>query len=244
MLFVVSPPPKKGVVDVPHTAYAAADNRRIRQSAYDLSAFRTLIKGIQARTVLELYSGAGWHSAAIQDIVRPRKHIALDYSADCVKSVDLSLKDVDAIRADSYAVMRRAVAKPRRVDWIHADFPQFSPCRAVSQPKYKGVLEGIFVSAQKYVTITDSAYFGVIRFPQNMAAYTRLFGAEVDKGNYLEQVSRHFFFKRFGWSIVRAVTWQSMCAGYVLMKRPPRRFKVVEQKAIANVKKLGLYLEE
>lgn len=228
-MFVAGPGGGSPGRDDPHTSYCL---ERV-DVARDLAAFRRLIEGLKADNVLELFGGSGWHSAAIQDLVRPAKHTVLDISEHCVGSIRRSLPHVHARCADSFEAARRGFGF--QFDWIHADFNQYTPKRRRDRA-YVGVIEGIFASARHIVTLTDSALFGVRRFAHNRDAYAELFGEPVpDSDTYFAAASRYYW-REFGWSIQRVITWDSMASMYRMSRTPPGPFSIEKQKAPAKVR--------
>ncbi len=163
--------------NAPHTSYAL-DRPEI---ARELAAFRALIslpplKGVCS--VMEMFGGSGWHSAAIQDILKPKTHDVMDIAPSCVESIKLSLPEVSVSQGDSYAFARDGFGGKDH-DLIHADFNQYTPMRGVKEKLYKGVLEQIFEHST-YSIVTDSAVYGVSRFERNRESYGRFFGKRID----------------------------------------------------------------
>lgn len=221
--------------DAAHTAYAIqrADQRR------ELGAFRRLISGLTAGSVLELFGGSGWHSAAIQELVKPETHVVFDLSRDCVASVQMSLPEVSAHRVDSFAYARDKLAS-RPFDWVHADFNQFTLLRHLDGKQYTGVLDGIFASAQKLATITDSAVYGIARFQRNRNAYRRAFGVVVEDLPHYFSLASRFYYDHWGYSIRRVITWDAMACTYVLAPGEPVDVTIIRQTKKAHVE----YIQE
>ncbi len=220
--------------DGPHTSYCIGrvDVHR------DLAAFRGLCKTIRKRggvdRVMELFGGSGWHAASIQELLSPDVHFALDISKDCIRSMEESdLQGVNIVRADSYKFAATTLRK-HKFDWVHADFNQFTLNRA-NESKYKETLIGAFKSAERFVTITDSAIFGIVRFEKNRRSYAQSYGMDPDDWlDYYRVVSEHYR-KHFDFGIVRVIHWSGMASMYLLEKGWKAELRIKKQVKPAKV---------
>ena len=237
--------------DSPHALYCLkrADVHK------DLAAFRRIAEDIaelgkvgvhgraarrRARTVLEMFGGSGWHSAVIADVVKPKKHRILENSLECLDSLRRSLPEADIVHADSFEAARGRFGKSS-YDWIHADFNQFTLKRALDDPAYKGVLSGIFTQAELYVTITDSAVFGVKRFAGNREAYAKLLRVDIkDELDYFKAAAAYYS-KLYDFGMQRVITWDGMASMYLLRRgyNPSSALVVERQKKAADVRIIG-----
>jgi hypothetical protein len=228
-MILVSDNEKAGTpgANAPHTSYAL---QRVEQ-ARELGAFRELIKDLKGvKSVCELFGGSGWHSAAIQDLIKPKRHVVKDIAPTCVESIQRSLPGVEVERRDSYQYAREGFDK-ERFDLVHADFNQYTPLRGVHDKLYKDVIPAIFKAAKKYAIITDSAIFGVARFEKNRTAYTKFFGQPVvDVETYYMAVSDYHRTKH-GRVITRVLIWDSLASMYLMEQDDkPRDFTITYQK--------------
>lgn len=223
--------------NAPHTSYAL-DRPEI---ARELAAFRALIslpplKGVCS--VMEMFGGSGWHSAAIQDILKPKTHDVMDIAPSCVESIKLSLPEVNVSQGDSYAFARDGFGGKDH-DLIHADFNQYTPMRGVKEKLYKGVLEQIFEHST-WSIVTDSAVYGVSRFDRNRDAYRRFFGKQIDNVEDYFHAANEWYFDHWGRVIKHVVVWSNMASAYLLApgKRPDSGFEIKTQHNKADVRLL------
>lgn len=214
--------------DDPHSDYCLEHKDTSRATA----AFRSVCARVEgARSVLELFGGSGWHSAQIQDLVKPERHRALDIDAYCVESIRMSLPEVEARVADSY--VEAAGLPAGEWDWVHADFNRFSFMRYLAEGSrgraLREAVDGIFRGAGRYVTITDSAIFGVHRFQRNRDAYTAKFGAEIDGvGAYCRAAARRYH-ETYGFAVRHVVTWGATAGIFLLERGEAGSFQIAEE---------------
>ncbi len=208
--------------NAPHTSYAL-DRPEI---ARELAAFRALIalpplKGVS--TVMEMFGGSGWHSAAIQDILAPHRHEIMDIAPSCVESIKLSFppggevgseRRLSVTQGDSYAFARDGFGG-KDFDLIHADFNQYTPMRGVKEKLYKGVLNQIFEHST-WSIVTDSAVYGVSRFERNREAYGRFFDTKIDNVEDYFHSANNWYARNFGRVIKHVVVWSNMASAYLL----------------------------
>lgn len=193
----------------------------------DLAAFKSIAEKLtphKPRRVLELFGGSGWHSSVIANVVGPEYHEALDLSSDCVETIKRSVPTVEAFVFNSYAYASALDADS--FDWIHADFNQYTLHRALTSETYGGALRGIFRGASRFVTITDSAYYGILRFENNRRGYARALGMDsADWRDYYRAASEHYN-KKYGFAISEVVTWSGMASMYLLERGGQGEFQI------------------
>lgn len=196
--------------DSPHSQYAIQ-----RSDVHaELTAVRTIANVIRGtsgplKSVVELFGGSGWHSALIDRVCRPMKHIAWDYAEDCVSSIKLSLPHVEAILTDSY---RTPVPSSQ---WVHCDFNNLTFHRYQEQDLTKQLVRSAALAATEWLTITDSALFGLVRFVKNRESYAKLQpGVVEDYWRYFdlwaEEIGMAGGGKRF--KLLSVWSWSSMAA--------------------------------
>lgn len=229
--------------NAPHTSYALERP----EIARELGAFRELIKGRKAETVMEMFGGSGWHSAAIQDLLTPHRHHIMDIAPSCVESIKLSFppggemggeRRLSVEQGDSYAHAREGFGG-KDYDLIHADFNQFTPMRAVKEKLYKGVLDSIFKHSA-WSIVTDSAVYGVSRFDRNREAYAKFFGKNIHNVSDYFHAANEWYEQNFGRVIKRVVVWSNMASAYILApgRRPFSGFEITTQHPKAEVRLL------
>lgn len=217
--------------DSPHAHYAIA-----RGDVHaDASAFKFLASKVgPIGSVIELFGGSGWHTSIIQRLNCPVAHHVFEIDGDCVRSIRESLPGVHVVQGDSY-VDGLAQLKVAAYDWVHADFNNLTFMRWADALKPVGKLvHGIFESATQWVTLTDSALFGLARFPQNRTAYANAFGIEKERGfkprDYYEEVGKRIA-NAWGFRLQHVVTWHSMAAMMLFRKTEDARpFAFTEHK--------------
>jgi len=184
-----------------------------------VSACKQLLKAMDAgrvRSVCELFGGSGWQTLQIQRTLKPRAHVVLDSSPDCIASIKASLPQVTAKVRDSFALARAGFGG-LEFDYIAADFNQYTYHRDLTDPKYKGVMDGIFKAAKTYVTLADSSWYGVLRFRRNRESYAESIGMDPDVPvDYFRALNKQFK-KRAGFGIVRVARWGT--SSEVLLQR-------------------------
>lgn len=185
----------------------------------ELDAFMTVCQLIQdaggVNRVVELFGGVGWHSLAIQQVCDPEEHDAYDHSEDCVKSIAVSLPEVRVSQADSYAVDLPS----KEADWIHADFNNLTLMKLLAAEKNKQFVQRIFNGASEWVTLTDSAIFGIKRFQRNLTAYGELLGAELEAWQDYYREIAHLFAEVYGFGLVDVVIWGGFMASMMTFRR-------------------------
>lgn len=199
----------------------------------------------RVESVFEAFGGIGWHSRYIQKECRPKTHVVIDLSKDCVRSIRLSkpLRDVRAVQADAFKY------KPGRTfEWVHLDFQGFTLARWDSgEGSSRALLDKYVETSSRFVTVTDSAPFGLCRFDQNRNAYVERFGMKMkgdDWSDYWRVLGKAMWKEyRMG---AQYVVWWAGQAGCVLFEKdvaPKRKIEVVhcEDKAeigVISVKEL------
>ncbi len=219
--------------NAPHTSYAL-DRPEI---ARELAAFRGLISGRKAESVMEMFGGSGWHSAAIQDILAPRVHQVMDIAPSCVESIRLSFPEpgFSVSQGDSYAFARDGFGG-KDFDLIHADFNQYTPMRGVQDKLYKGVLKQIF-DHSIWSIVTDSAVYGVARFDRNRDAYAKFFSKKIDNVSDYYHAASDWYAEHYGRVIKQVVIWSNMSSMYILAPgRKSSGFEIKTQLIKADVK--------
>jgi hypothetical protein len=203
-----------------------------------VSACKHLVSVMKpVRSVVELFGGSGWQTLQIQRALSPKVHIVLDNSQDCIDSIRASLPQVKAMVRDSFALARAGFGG-LEFDYVAADFNQYTYNRDLTDPHYRGVMDGIFKAAKRYVTLADSAWYGVMRFQKNRESYAASIGMDPDDPyDYFRATSRQFQ-KRAGFGIARVVYWGT--SSEVLLERgrtgkfkiqkatKPVQFKILE----------------
>lgn len=214
----------------PHTSYAL---ERL-EIARELTAFRALIQGRKATSVMELFGGSGWHSAAIQDILAPKVHVVKDIAQSCVDSIKLSLPEVDVSQGDSYAFARDGFGGAN-FDLIHADFNQFTPMRNFREKLYNGVLRQIF-NHSKWAIVTDSAVFGVARFAKNREAYSNYFGKPIKNVRDYYKAVDDWYGGHYQRRIQSVVIWSNMSSAYILAPGAAKDFPISSDHSPAEIR--------
>lgn len=219
--------------DAPHSHYC------IKRSEIhvEMAAFKKVAQHIECKgrvdSVIEMFGGSGWHSAVIQDVIKPSRHLAVDISPDCVKSIQMSLPQVEALMGDSYAVIGQQ--EHNSFDWVHADFNQFTWKRS-SERRYAKALDGIFRVAKRWATITDSAVFGLCRFEKNRQSYANSIGMDPrDWHDYYHRLA-DIYESNWGFGVRGVYIWQRMSAMVLLEEGAGKQVSVVEVKDKVPVK--------
>jgi hypothetical protein len=197
----------------------------------DASAFKEMCKHLQkseVNTVLELFGGCGWHSAIIQKTFNPKIHLTCDISADCVESIQRSLPGVRALECDSYFLLKR-YRDMLRWDWVHSDFNQYTHKRGEVEP-YRSAIYNIFSCSKKYVTITDSAVFGLVRFPKNRASYSSAIGMDVNDWRDYYRAVAEIIFSRYGFGLRHVIVWHRMASMMLFERGAQINYELMEQK--------------
>lgn len=191
--------------------------------------------GVHRARVLEMFGGLGWHSAVIQDELRPRSHLVFELKDDCCESICRSFSIPRAVtvrQKDSHAYIRNC----RRVfDWIHCDFSNFTWKQADTK-QYSGVLENVFRCSARYVTITDSAIYG-FRWPQNKRCYVDLIGMDPNADpilSYFESLNK-VYQERYGFGFRRCFTWRHASGMYLLRRGYTGPYKQTKEMDLVNV---------
>jgi len=210
--------------DAPHSHYAI----RRHEIHAELAAFQKVAEKVgKVGRVVELFGGSGWHASIIQQLCKPRAHLALDIEKDCVMSIKRSLPDVNARVTDSYAFIGE---QPKRYwDWVHADFNQLTFNRFLTEKRYMDAVDAIFKASKKWVTITDSAIFGLSRFPKNRASYHKSIGMHPDHWpDYFRVVARKYK-ERYDFGTLMVVTWHRMSSMFLLQRGAPQGALEIEE---------------
>lgn len=193
------------------------------------------LKGV--RTVLEMFGGGGWHTAVIQDLVRPKKHTVLEREADCCASIYSSPATNAATwplrlkQTDSHDFIRRCEDV---YDWIDCDFYRYSWHRQETTKEFRGVVDNIFRCARKYVSITDSAIFG-FRWPKNRKSYVDSIGMDPDDPLTYYDCVNEIYQNRYGFGIEFCHTWDKAACIYLLRRGYIGRFKVRDEMRLASM---------
>jgi hypothetical protein len=190
--------------------------------------------------VVELFGGCGWHSISIQKICKPNNHIILDCDANCVASIRKSFPKLSCFKVDSF----KAVKKLNDWDWVHCDFNNFTINKCMNN-EYGDILEHVFDASNRYVTITDSAIFGIVRFEKNRLSYANSIG--MDPGDWRDyyRAASEWYFDYFGYSIVYVISFHRMAAYYILAKgsSPFNGADLVEESGKAKVELIKKWKE-
>lgn len=220
--------------DAPHAHYAI----RRHEIHAELAAFQRVVKRVgKVGRVIEMFGGSGWHSMLIQKHCQPNIHLAFDINKDCVESIRMSLPLVEARVGDSYAAI--SSQRNRGWEWVHADFNQLTFNRYLTNHRYKDAVDSIFRVAGRWATITDSAVFGVSRFPKNRASYVTSIGMDPDDWqDYFRAVADQYK-ERFGFGTVAVVVWHRMSAMFVLKRGAAVDFQIEEVKDKVPVRVIG-----
>ena len=194
----------------PFTAYAAQHLKELQ----GVRVVRVTAEAVgKVDSVLELCCGAGFSSCSIQEINRPARHVAVDISEDCVQSVARSLPKVSAVAADCY----QYDMGDKSWDWVHSDFNHWT---AMALLKGKDtVLSNMFAGAKQYVSLTDSALFGVYRFRKNLEAYARAMGRDLIHWEQYYPALRDHILEKFGFTLVKVTAFDGYSVGQLLFKR-------------------------
>jgi hypothetical protein len=206
--------------DAPHSHYAI----RRHEIHAELAAFKRIVERVsriksasdRVESVVELFGGSGWHSMLIQKHCKPISHLALDIHEDCVASIKRSLPQVQSKVADSYAF----IGKQDKLtwDWVHADFNQLTFKRYLAETRYKDAVDSIFKASREWVTLTDSAIFGLVRFQKNRESYAKAIGMAVDEWqDYFRAIAQKYK-EKYDFGTVAVVTWHRM-SSMLLLKR-------------------------
>lgn len=189
--------------NAPHAHYATERDDIHKE----LEAFRQVCQAIGEQpgwSVMEMFGGSGWHSAIIQKLVRPRRHVAWDISADCVESIRRSSDKTRAVCRDSF---RYIIGGGREWDWVHADYNLLTRnmlLRTEPDDQLNKSLVAIFTDARECVTITDTTPYHIAPFEaqewfNSFAASVMLF---------------------FGWYAHRTFSW-GPAAMHLFRREPP-----------------------
>jgi len=207
--------------DDPHAHYAI----RRAEIHVELAAFRKVAKRISdVDSVLEMFGGSGWHSSIIQSLHSPTKHKALDVSGDCVASIRRSLPEVQSYKCDSYERIKSYGSG--EFDWVHADFNQLTYNRYLKEARYKDAVDKVFDMSKKWVTITDSAIFGLCRFEANRNSYVKSLGMDAHHWeDYFCKVA-DVFKKKYGFGCQNVRAWHKMSAMFLFKKGVENDFVV------------------
>lgn len=184
-------------------------------TACDLLASKVQSLG-KVKSVLEIFGGCGWHSMYIQRHLKPERHVVCDISKDCVDSVKATFGDkVQAHLGD----FRELQLKPKEYDWVHADAQSYTLRRAMGGDKRQlAVMNAAFPAAKRFVSITDSAVFGIVRFQKNRDSYAKLLDMDPKDWTDYFRVASRVYWEQFGFGTSYVVTWSGQ-ACYMLMER-------------------------
>lgn len=200
-------------------------------------------------SVYECFGGVGWHSRYIRQHCSPRIHFATDISKDCIDSIRAS----EPLRGMYSRVQDAWEMDPKRkFDWVHVDAQSFTLSRLANNSsvfggrKWGPLLQRAFEASKRYVSVTDSAPFGVIRFAKNRESYAKQFG--MDQDNWLDywRVLREYFKETYGVTAVYVVWWAGQ-AGCVLFDKEAdddAPLEVVHCQSKANIKLISTEVVE
>jgi len=180
--------------------------------------------------VLEPYGGAGWHAHYVKKYCNPKNHHVYDISQDCVDSTILTWgNEVKAKVKDA----RKLNFKDGYFDWIHSDFQSWTLMRQASgkDDHIADTVPNFFRMSKRFVSITDSGIFGVLRFPKNRVAYQREFGMDVDNWQDYFRIIDEYFQKTFGIKAVYAVWWAGQAGSILFDKQASMDQKLVVEHA-------------
>jgi len=226
--------------DAPHAHYAI----RRQEIHAELAAFKKVVEKVgKVESVIELFGGSGWHASMIQDACKPMSHLALDVNKDCIESITRSLPMVRAKQADSYAYIAKQAKKSW--DWVHADFNQLTFNRYLTETRYSDAVSSIFRASREWVTLTDSAVFGLARFKKNRESYAESISMDVDDWyDYFRAVALHYK-QKYDFGTVAVVIWHRMSSMFLLKKGAERGgFEIEEVKDKVPVKVIRTFKED
>lgn len=165
--------------NAPHSHYAISRSDIRRELAAFVDVCTQIAISSEVLSVFELFGGSGWHSAFIQEIVRPRKHTSIDIHPDCVASILETCKgNVRAMCVDSYSL----IGSTPEVDWVHCDFNNFDSLANANGGELVPYLQdwrlaySAFNSASRWVTITEVSQYRL-----------RQEGNPLDEGKFLSR---------------------------------------------------------
>jgi len=182
-----------------------------------VTAFGLLARRVgKINSVLEPFGGCGWHSMYIQRHCEPSRHLVGDISKDCTDSVKKSFgPGVDTFTGD----FQEQKFKRFEFDWVHADAQSYTFDRVLKgMKKWTNLLKMVFRASSRYVSITDSAVYGIVRFQQNRDAYARSIGMDPKKWEDYFRATSERYQEMFGFGVRHVVTWSGQ-ACYMLMER-------------------------
>ena len=186
--------------DAPHSHYCVGRS----DVRTELTAVRDICRIIgSVESVLELFGGSGWHSSIIQRYCSPSRHEAWDVAEDCVASMRASLPEVFVRKTDSYQT------ELPTSNWVHADFNAMTFARYLSQKPLNRLIRATSQVASEWMTLTDSALFGLARFPRNRASYAALEPEVAQRWQAYYRLWAHEF---DDWGLIGVWTWQSAAA--------------------------------
>lgn len=177
--------------NAPHAHYALKRDDIKRE----LSAFRVVcdyMRPFDLSSVLEPFGGSGWHSALIQNIIRPARHIAWDRDGDCVESISQSLPNVQTDVCNS--MMKLLEQSAKSIDWIHADYNLLTLELLAGDEKLRNSVHACFNVARKYLTLTETTPYSLDRHVLDWAR---------EAGRWIKALS--------GWTQLRTVCWGPAC---------------------------------
>jgi hypothetical protein len=159
--------------DAAHTATTAGGH--MKDAACAMTAMRKQCRFIVERgwpyqgSVLETFGGSGWETAIIREELGTPNHIVWDFYQDCVDSIAASLPgEVEVKQADSYA------EHIPESDWIVMDFNSMTFHKFMTVPKMRQLVARAAAGARRWISISDSAMFGLKRFKKNLDSYARM----------------------------------------------------------------------
>lgn len=160
-------------------------------------------------SVLEPFGGVGWHSHYIIKHCGPTVHRAFDISADCVDSIKATHPSIEARVQDAWALDE----SPGSYDWVHTDAQSYTFNRFATGKKWAPLLDDVFKISRRYVSLTDSAVFGLVRFQKNRDAYAKLIGMDADNWTDYFVKTAECYRERYGFGTVYVVHWagQACC---------------------------------
>jgi hypothetical protein len=128
---------------------------------------------------------------------------------------------------------RELTFKDGHFDWVHSDFQSWTLMRQASgdDGHIAEVVPNLFRMSKRFVSVTDSGIFGVLRFPKNRAAYAREFGMDPDNWQDYFRVIDEYFQEHFGAKAVYAAWWLGQAGSILFDKEAPVSRKLVVEKA-------------